>query len=305
MKLNVATCQFSVDADICRNVQHIRKQLLVARERGADVAHFPEGSLSGYAGSEIKSFANFDWKLLAESTDEVIEQARALRIWVVLGSAHRLTGRHKPHNCLYIIDDQGRIADRYDKMFCAGDREEKTGDLAYYSPGNHFCVFTIKGVRCGALICHEYRYPELYREYKRRGVQLMFHSYHAGHLSAKQMQEMRQQVGARFHKLNPGSTLPEITMPAAMHSRAADNYVWISCSNTSARESCWPSFIVRPDGVIVGRLRRNRAGVLCSTVDTDEPYYDSTSTWRDRAMSGIWHSGTLVRDSRSDQRTHL
>jgi hypothetical protein len=29
---------------------------------------------------------------------------------------------------------------------------EETGDLAHYSPGNHFSVFSIRGVRCGALI---------------------------------------------------------------------------------------------------------------------------------------------------------
>ncbi|MEZ4606679.1 MAG: hypothetical protein R2865_07755 [Deinococcales bacterium] len=32
----------------------------------------------------------------------------------------------------------------------------------------YFSVFDIRGFCCGALICHDYRYPELYREYKRR-----------------------------------------------------------------------------------------------------------------------------------------
>jgi predicted amidohydrolase len=39
---------------------------------------------------------------------------------------------------------------------------------------------TVKGVRCGALICHDFRYDELYREYLRRGVQLILHSFHNG-----------------------------------------------------------------------------------------------------------------------------
>jgi hypothetical protein len=81
--------------------------------------------------------------------------------------------------------------------------------------------------------------------------------------------------------------------------------MWISCSNTSARESCFPSFFVRPDGVATGRLRLNRAGVLISTVDTREQLYDSSVAWRDRAMRGVFHSGTLVRDRRSRDRTRL
>ncbi len=80
---------------------------------------------------------------------------------------------------------------------------------------------------------------------------------------------------------------------------------WISCPNSSARESCWPSFFVRPDGVVTGRLRRNTAGVLVSEVDPDEEIYDSTVAWRDRAMDGVLHSGTLVRDRRSEERTRL
>jgi predicted amidohydrolase len=56
--------------------------------------------------------------------------------------------------------------------------------LVHYTSGNHLSVFAIKGIRCSALICHDYRYPELYRDYKRRGIQLMFHSYHAAHVSA-------------------------------------------------------------------------------------------------------------------------
>jgi predicted amidohydrolase len=195
--------------------------------------------------------------------------------------------------------------DRYDKMFCAGDHSEKTEDLAHYTPGSHFSVFTIKGIRCGALICHDYRYPELYREYKRKGVQLMFHSYHAGGIPSSRFAAMREEVGKDFWRLNPGSTIPEITMPATMIFEAANNYMWISCPTSSARESCWGSFFVRPDGVLTGHLRRNTAGVLVSEVDTDVEIYDSTVAWRARAMDGVLHSGTLVSDKRSDARTQL
>ncbi len=305
MRLTVATCQFPVDSDIRRNLRYVSRQIQTAKDRGAHVAHFPEASLSGYAGVDFPSHEGFDWPLLRECTQRVLDLARQFRIWVILGSAHRLTGDHKPHNSLYIIDDRGELVDRYDKMFCAGDRSGTVGDLAHYTPGDHFSVFSIKGVRCGALICHDYRYPELYREYKRRGVQLMFHSYHAGNIPPGRFRAMRDVVGNGTRALNPGSTIPGITMPATMIAEAANNHMWISCPNSSARESCWPSFFVRPDGVETGRLRLNTAGVLVSEVKTDEQIYDSTVDWRDRAMDGIFHSGTLVRDRRSDDRTRL
>jgi len=305
MTLRVATCQFPVTADIRHNLRYISRQLREARNRGARVAHFAEAALSGYAGVDFPSHDGFDWALLEESTREVLELAGELGIWVLFGSAHRLTGGHKPHNSLYIVDDQGKLIDRYDKMFCAGSSSADDGDLEHYSSGDHFCVFTIDGVSCGVLICHDYRYPELYREYKRLGVRLMFHSFHAGGLGAERFAAMRDYVGPELFTINPGSTLPGITQPATMIAEAACNHVWISCPNSSARESCWPTFFVRPDGVVTGRVRLHTAGVLISEVDPSLELYDSTVAWRDRAMAGTFHSGPLVRDPRSDDRLAL
>lgn len=112
-------------------------------------------------------------------------------------------------------------------------------------------------------------------------------------------------VGEEYHRLSGGSTYPEITMPATMQAAAAANHVWISCSNSSARYSCWPAFFVRADGVVTGRLRRHAANILLSTVDTRQDLYDSTLPWRSRAMRGVLHSGTTARDPRSVNRTAL
>ena len=150
-----------------------------------------------------------------------------------------------------------------------------------------------------------FRYPELYREYKRRGVELVFHSFHAAHASDERIAAIGNAIGPNLARLNPAPTrtYPGITMPAAMTTAAACNHVWISCPNSSAPQSLWPSFFVRADGVTIGRLRRNVPGVLLSTVDTELDLYDSTAPWRERAMAGMLHSGTLVSDPRSEDRS--
>jgi hypothetical protein len=140
-----------------------------------------------------------------------------------VGSAHRFSDIRRPHNSLHVISDSGEFEARYDKRFCAGGSDEQSGDLAHYSPGGHSSTWSIDGVLCGALICHDYRYPELYREYSSFGV-----------------------------------------------------------------------FFVRADGITIGRLRRNVPGILLTTVDTEQELYDSTRPWRQRAISGVLHSGTLA-----------
>ena len=263
--------------------------------------------MSGYAGVSFDSFDGFDWNHLESATRRSIGLAAELRIWLVLGSSHRLSGGHRPHNCLYVISDRGEIVDRYDKRFCSGDMDAATGDLAHYSPGGHRSVWEIRGVRCGALVCYDYRFPELYRDYKQHDVDVMFHSFHAADVSPGQLESMKSAIGPELEELNPAATFtyPGITMPAAMVTAAAQNYVWISCSNSSAAESLWPAFFVRADGIITGRLSRNEPDVLITEVDTEAEIYDSTIAWRRRAKTGMLHSGSPVDDSRSQDRTTL
>lgn len=132
----------------------------------------------------------------------------------------------------------------------------------------------------------------------------MFHSFHAANASAARMAAIADAIGPGLAPLNQAAThtYPGITMPAAMTAQAAFNHVWISCPNSSAPQSCWPAFAVRADGVTVGRLRRNRPGVLVTAMDTGQELYDSTAAWRDRAMAGVLHSGTTVSDPRSADR---
>jgi predicted amidohydrolase len=303
--LTVATCQFPVDADLASNARHVKRLLRTAAARGADVAHFCECSLSGYAGSDRPDLRGLDFARLEANAREVFALAGELGIWAIVGSTHRLSGRRKPHNSVYVVDPRGALVDRYDKRFCAGDPRARTGDLAHYAPGDHATVFEIRGVRCGVLVCHDYRYPEVYRDYVRRGVRLVFHSFHAGHVRPAVARAMRAGIGARNLRWNAGASIPEITMPATSIAEAANNHLWISAANTSARASCFGSFVVRPDGITTGRLPRHRTGLLLTRIDPREPIYDSTVAWRARAMRGVLHSGTVVRDPRSRSRRRI
>src|SRR5260370_27768827 len=84
--LSVATWWSPVSAHIGANPQYVKRQMATPSRRGARVAHFPEGALSGYAGTDFETFAGFDWDRLGEATAEVAQHARQLGIWAVVGS---------------------------------------------------------------------------------------------------------------------------------------------------------------------------------------------------------------------------
>lgn len=277
--LNVASCQFPMTADPGDNGKWVRKQMTEANKKKADVVHFPESALSGYPHAEKFTFKGYDWDALQEETEKIMRLAEELSQWVVLGSAHPLSGRKKPHNCLYVINPRGKIQDRYDKRFCT------PGDLEHYSPGDHFVTFKVNGVTCGLLICYDMRFPELYREYRKLGVQLMFHSFHNAHSD-------KRGIWADI-------------MPPSLRCRAATNLMWVSANNPSTKYQQWPSIMIQPDGNICGRQRRNRSGVMVCTVDTNREYYDAVGEDWKRAVRGKLNSGTLVNDPRSRDRKGL
>ena len=276
-QLIIATCQFPVSADIKRNASYILRQMAEAKAKGADVSHFPESSLSGYAGTDFKRFKSQDETLLLGSLEKIIQLSSELKIWVIVGSHHFAENNHPPYNCLWLIDNSGNIINRYDKRFCTG----KEGELehAYYKPGQKVVQFKIKDFTCGVLICHEWRYPELYREQKQLGTQILFQSWYDGNLSAKEYNAQGKELGS--------------LITGAVRGNAANNYFWVSASNTSARESCFASFVARPDGKILHQLKRNVTGILISKINSKTKFTDPSGPWRARAYKGILHSDRI------------
>lgn len=274
--VRVATAQLPVSADVSANSRWILAQMREAADAGADIVHFPECALSGYAGVDHANLEGFDWATQRRELRKILALAGGLRIWVVLGAAHELSPGHRPHNSLYVISPEGRIVDRYDKRFCTG------GDLRHFSPGDHFTTFEVNGVRCGLLICYDIRFPELYRQYHKLGVRLLFHSFY----NARQKE---------------GSIHPKI-MPPTAQARAATNYMFLSVNNSCAPRS-WESLFITPDGLIQGRLKLDTPGVMVHDVVAAKRYYDASRPYRLECIDGKLHSGTTVEDPRSTDRT--
>jgi predicted amidohydrolase len=278
--LKVATCQFAVGRAIKRNSKAICELLRKARKAGADVAHLSECALSGYVGTDFPNFKWYDWDLLREETEKIIALTAKLRLWVVLGSTHRLTEPNKPHNSLYLISPDGKIMDRYDKRFCT------PGDLRRLTPGDRFVNFTINGVKCSLLICFDLRFPELYRQLYKQKVNCIFQSF--------------------YNARQKGPSVHTQIMRQTMQCRAATNHFWVSMSNSSGYYAPYPSCFIQPDGKIVRQLRSNRPGLTVNKVDLTRKFYDPMADFRDMAIGGTLNNGTTTpKDPRSKNTMRL
>ena len=266
--LNVATCQFAVSDSIKRNTRQICDLLRKAKKAGADIAHFPECALSGYVGTDFPSFNGYDWRLLKEETEKIIALAGRLKLWVALGSTHRLTEPNKPHNSLYLISPHGTISDRYDKRFCT------KGDLRRLTPGNRFVIFTINGVRCSLLICFDLRFPELYRQLCKEKVNCILQSF--------------------YNARQEGPSVHTHIIRQTMQCHAATNHFWVSMSNASGYYSPYPSCFIQPDGKILKQLKQNHAGIMVNTVDLKQEFYDPSADFRDMAIAGKLTNGPKI-----------
>lgn len=259
--LTVATCQFPVSDSITDNASYIHDYMISAKENGAQLVHFSECALSGYAGTDFMSFEGFDWDTLQCHLKSIQNLAHKLGIWTIVGSSHRSENFDKPFNCLYLINDEGQLIDRYDKRFCT------PGDLNYYTPGDHFVIFDINGIKCSLLICYDLRFPEIYRALKREGVECIFQSFY----NARQ-----KEPSVHTH-----------IMRQSMQCRAATNYFWVSMCNSIAPVSPYPSCFIQPDGVIINELSFEEPSLMINTIDTRLHFYDASAPFRELAMNGI------------------
>ena len=278
--IKIATCQFGVSADVDANAAHIATFMRQAANKNADIVHFSECALSGYASVDFESFADYNWDLLKTKTLEVIDLAGQLKLWVVLGSSHRLTEPNKPHNSLYLISPEGELVDRYDKRFGTAV------DTDNYTPGDHFVHFDINGVKCSLLICFDLRFPELYRALYKDGVKCIFQSFY----------NARQQ----------GPSIHSEIMRQTMQANAANNGFRVSMTNSCGWFCPYPSCFIQPDGRIIEQLEDHKEGLMINTIDLNEKFYDPSADFRDRAIAGkLTNAGEQLSDWRSTQRDAL
>jgi predicted amidohydrolase len=275
MTFALACCQPMASADPRTNAAEVRRMLRVSAAAGARLAHFPEGILSGYAVANVADWDDVDWTVVRHELGEVAALAGELGIWVVLGSAHPLTPPHRPHNSLYVISDEGKLVDRYDKRKCS-----HTEVTRFYTPGFEPVVFDVDGFRFGLAICIEVNFSDLFADYDRLGVDCVL-------LSAYPVDSIFATKARAY---------------AAIH-----NY-WLSLSVPAQTTELFHSGLIGPHGEVLADVG-GEPGLVVGTLDRSDPALhvalDLARPWRAMARAGEIYEECRVTDERSRVRTEF
>lgn len=249
-----------------------------AADQGARLVHFGEGALTGYVGPAKQYYSGWriDWAPVTDELHATMALAGELGVWVVVGGNHRLSGDHRPHNSLWVINDRGELADRYDKRFLS--HAEING---FYTPGDHVCTFEVDGFRFGCLLCIEVNFPELWLEQQQLGVDcLLFSTY---------SEDPIFEVIARGH--------------------AAANGFWVSIAVPAQCAPAGPSAVIGPHGTVLKHARSEGPEVFCVDLDRTDPALDialnKARPWRETARTGHIYARRSVSDPRSTDRTSI
>jgi predicted amidohydrolase len=173
LRLAVAQTDLRQDAlqaaELRAGGREVRDLMRAAAAMNARVVHFSEGAVcfphKRIVMSDPGGWDTVDWATWREELAGIAQLARELRLWTVLGSAHRLTAPNRPHNSLYVISDAGEVVVRYDERMLSA-----TKVTWMYAPGSIPVTFDVDGVRFGCLLGFDSHFPELFTEYEQLDV---------------------------------------------------------------------------------------------------------------------------------------
>lgn len=167
--IKVATAEFeNRNGDKDYNLSVIENLAEKASDKGSEVIAFPECSVSGYSFARKLSRAQMidlaEFIPNGQSISRLTEISKHHNI-VVLAGLFEKDANGNLYNTYVCVDKNGLVA-KYSKLHPFIN--------PYLTPGNKYCVFEIKGWKCGILICYDNNIIENVRATKLLGADIIF-----------------------------------------------------------------------------------------------------------------------------------
>jgi predicted amidohydrolase len=172
----IALVQNCAERDMAPSIAALEPMIRAAAKEGAHLIQLPE-----VAHMLEPDNAAVLAKTRLEAEDPGLARFRALaaelKRWILVGSLFiREKGRDKVVNRSFVLDPDGRIVARYDKIHLF-DVELKDGqtyrESATVEPGAKAVLVDLPWGRLGLSVCYDLRFPHLYRALTQGGASML------------------------------------------------------------------------------------------------------------------------------------
>ncbi|WP_321344558.1 carbon-nitrogen hydrolase family protein [Breoghania sp.] len=248
-----ACIQMRSGRDVEANIAAAEKLIRSAAEAGASYALTPE-----MTNLLERDRATLFTKIAYEADDPTLQRlralARALGIWLHIGSLAIRLGEETVANRGYLITPEGEISARYDKihMFDVDlDNGESWRESRTYQPGEVSPVIDLPWAKLGMAICYDVRFPQIFRGQAKAGAQVL----------TVPAAFTRQTGQAHWHVL--------------LRSRAIENGAYVIAAaqggrHEDGRETYGHSLIVAPWGEVIAEADHDEPGFIMAEIDPAE-----------------------------------
>lgn len=250
--LHIACLQLEPKADFDSALREVILRAEIAIDVGAELLAMPEycGGLETRGGAFVPPAALEHEHPVLQG---LCEYAGKRKVWMVVGSIAIKAPNGRIFNRGYIIDNNGKICSRYDKIHLFDIKLSKQNsyrESQLITAGEEAVVTETPFGVIGHTICYDLRFPGLYRDLAQAGAEMLF----------VPAAFTRQTGQAHWHVLN--------------RARAIENgaFVIASCAIGPVQgggESYGHSLIINPWGEVLadgGAL----PGVVHATIDLDQ-----------------------------------
>ncbi|HBI21835.1 MAG TPA: apolipoprotein acyltransferase [Legionella sp.] len=245
----VAVVQMVSSAHVHENLATLDGYFLTARDGGAELLVLPENfACMGLHETDKLAIAEEDGQGLIQHT--VSQLAAHYGIWVIAGTLPIKAYANRVKASSYVYDAKGMAVARYDKIHLFDVRvsdKEAHQESATIEPGDRVVAVDTPVGRIGLTVCYDLRFPELYRELARLGVELFA------------VPSAFTAVTGRAH------------WDVLLRARAIEQLCYVLASNqggehASGRHTHGHSMIVEPWGQVLAEQKQG-AGVVFADID--------------------------------------
>jgi len=233
--------------DVCyknkkQNINKLRRMLESATEIG-EMVLLPELFSTGYVFSDPSEIHALAEVIVGGYTlSELQALASEFDTLLVAGIAEKMGDGY--FNSVVVVSSSG-LRTSYRKI------SQTNMDKQYFSRGHDLAIFSLAGITFGVVICFDIWFPEIVREYAKRGVDVLLHPANFG--------------GSQSHVI--------------ARARAIENNLWVATCNRIGNEKivgmdanyCGGSRVIDGLGNIISSVEQQETLISCEIhVDTEK-----------------------------------